>query len=201
MGVLEDRVDAYVKAVKEHIVSHFEHPYWGKGPLKERVAKAYSEEYLEWLESFCVGDGFNMGCGEIPIGDSQGVDMILSLGCWRGVAYANMDHMWNYKDGIADYIVSNYVEGASSPCQLFTEWFRLMKPGGVLALLVQDADDSVYDRDPYGPLQRSGKGGIKKFNCYTARTIRFYLTFVGFIVDSVEKVDGAVLKVVAHKNK
>lgn len=195
---MTDRVENYLAAVKAHIEHHFEHPLWGKGKLKDRVELAYSHEHLEWLESFCKGTGFNMGCGEIPIKDSMGVDLFLNLGCYSGAAFANMDNMWGYKDEFADYIISNYVEAAQTPCKLFLEWYRLLKPGGVLAILLKDADDSSYDSSLSGPLARAGKGGIKKFNCYTERTIKFYLQFAGFTVDSIEKC-GIDLKVVAHK--
>ena len=63
---------------------------------------------------------------------------------------------------------------------------------------VRDADDPSYSDSSFGPLKRSRKGNIKKYNCFTSRTIRFYLQFVGFIVDFIEK-DGVVLKIVAHK--
>jgi hypothetical protein len=195
---MTDRVEKYLAAVKCSVEHHLNHPSWGKGSLEYRVNMAYSEEHLEWLESFCKGVGFNMGCGEIPVKDSIGADPFLSLGSFNGAAYCHMDDLWNYEDECADYIISNYMESAPTPCKLFIEWYRLLKPGGVVAILCKDADDSSYDNTLIGPLSRSNKGGIKKFNCYTPRTMRFYLQFNKFKVDLITK-EGVDLKVVAHK--
>ena len=103
-----------------------------------------------------------------------------------------------YENECVDYIISNYMEAAPSPCKLFLEWHRLLKPGGIVAILCKDADDPSYNHSIGGPLSKSNKGGIKKFNCYTPRTMRFYLQFTGFKVRSIEK-DGVSLKVVAYK--
>jgi hypothetical protein len=198
VSTADNRVAKYLSAVKAHIEHHFNHPEWGKGSLIDRAAFAYSDEHLEWLESFCIGTGFNMGCGEIPIKDSIGVDLLLTLGCYDGAAFCSMDDLWDYRDGCADYIISNYIEAAPSPCKLFTEWYRLLRSGGTVAIVCRDAEDAAYDNSSNGPLQRSHRGNIKKYNCFTHRTIRFYLQFVGFVVASIEK-DGVVLKIVAHK--
>ena len=79
------------------------------------------------------------------------------------------------------------------------EWFRVLKHGGRLGIVCRDADDSFYSEHSTGPLTRSQKGGIKKYNCYTKRTIRFYLQFAGFRVVSIEK-SGVDLKVEARKD-
>lgn len=197
MGRAEDRVETYMTALRDHIDSHYRRPLWGKGHLDYRVNLAYEEEELEWLESFAKGpNGFNMGCGEIPVGESEGVDLILTLGCWKGVAFCPMDDMYAYKAEVCDYIISNYIESSPNPCKLFTEWHRLLKPGGKVAILCKDADQ--YPDDSIGPLKRSGRGAIKKHCCYTAKTIRFYLQVCEFIVDYIE-VSGPNLKVAAHK--
>ena len=197
MGLAEDRVERYMTALKDHIDAHYNRPMWGKGHLDYRVNLAYEEEELEWLGSFAVGpNGFNMGCGAIPVGESEGVDLILTLGCWKGVAFCPMDNMYEYKAEVCDYIISNYIESSPTPCKLFTEWHRLLKPGGKVAILCKDADQ--YSDKSIGPLKRSGRGAIKKHCCYTAKTIRLYLQFCEFAVDSIE-VSGPNLKVEAHK--
>ena len=196
--IAERRVREYMATVKALINHQYDHPMWGKGKLEDRVDMAYTEEHLEWLESFCVGKGFNMGCGELPIKDSMGVDALLTLGCYNGEAFCEMDDLWEYKDGCADYIISNYIEGVPTPCKLFVEWHRLLRSGGTVAILCRDADSEGYSELSSGPLQKSLKGTIKKHTCYTARTIRFYLQFVGFTVDYIEK-EGMSLKVAAHK--
>ena len=193
----QKRARQYVGDLLMTILNHYKKPLWEKGPLESRIAQAYAEAELEWLESFAQGpNGFNMGCGEIPVGDSEGVDMILTLGAWKGVAFCPMDDMYEYKAEVCDYIISNYIESSPNPCKLFTEWHRLLKPGGKVAILCKDADQ--YSDNSIGPLKRSGRGAIKKHCCYTAKTIRFYLQFCEFTVDSIE-VSGPNLKVEAHK--
>lgn len=197
---MNDRVAKYLAAIRAQVESHFEKPLWGKGTMAERAEMAYAEEHMEWLESFCVGQGFNMGCGEMPIKDSMGVDPILTLASYNGVAFCNMDDLWHYSDGCADYVISNYTEAAPSPAKLFVEWHRVLRPGGKVGIICRDADDPYYSEDSFGPLSRarSGKGGIKKYNCFTKRTIRFYLQFAGFKVVKIEK-SGVDLKVEARK--
>jgi len=194
-----DRVEKYLAAIRAQVEEHFERPLWGKGTMRERAEIAYREEHMEWLESFCVGNGFNCGCGEMPIRNSMGVDPVLTLASYNGLTFCNMDDLWHYSAGCADYVISNYAEAAPSPCKLFTEWYRVLRSGGKLAIVCRDADDSYYSEGSNGPLSRSGKGGIKKYNCYTARTIRFYLQFVGFRIVSIEKA-GVNLKVEARKD-
>ena len=189
----QERIERYLNTVRERIAEHF-------GSLNvERLVKAkYEEGHLEWMESFCYGTGFNMGCGEISVEDSIGVDRLLTLATFDGAAFCDMESLWHYDDGCADYIVSNYIEGAQCPAKMFTEWYRLLKPGGVMAIVCANAEDINYAKTISGPLSRSRKGGIKKFSCYTATTLRFHLQFAGFSVGSIEK-DGQALKVVASK--
>jgi len=190
----KERIDRYLDAVRDRVEEHFGYPN-----VERRVNAVYEEGYLEWLESFCQGIGFNMGCGEISIGDSLGVDRLLTLATFDGAAFCDMEDLWHYEEGCADYIVSNYIEGAQCPARMFAEWYRVLKPGGTLAIICGDADGTHYSLTSSGPLSRSRKGGIKKFSCFSESTLRFHLNFAKFNVDSIE-VDGHVLKVVASKN-
>lgn len=197
MGIADERAEKYIVTLQKYI-EHVFNRALKRRKWVERTEQMYSNGHLGWLESFCVGRGFNMGCGDMPVKDSIGVDVALTLGSFNGAPFCSMDDMWHFQSDSADYIISNYIEAASTPCKLFSEWYRLLKPGGVVAILCVDADDVAYDNTSSGPLSRSRSGGIKKHCCYTPRTLRFHLQFVGFTVDYIEK-EGPVLKVVAHK--
>jgi SAM-dependent methyltransferase len=192
------RVEEYLKALKRRILYHFESPNWSGGPLKKRMLKQYMYGHLEWLESFCKGDGFNMGCGELTIADSMGIDKQLTLATFNGAAYCDMENLWKYGDECADYIVSNYIGAILCPAKTFIEWHRVLKPGGVMALVCGNSDHPSYVKSVMGPLSRSKHGSIKKASCYNKNTIKNYLQFAGMNVESVEEVKH-VLRVVAYK--
>jgi hypothetical protein len=197
MGKIADkRVKRYMENLRKLIDNHLDHPMWGAGSLEDRVLQAYEEKHLEWMESFCVGNGFNMGCGEIPIADSVGVDVMPCLGIFNNEVMFDMENPSFKKDEICDYIVSNYIDGLKIPAETFIRWHRLLKPGGKIALLCRDAD--TLPDNSTGGMKKSHRGNLKLCTCYTKKTLRFYLQFAGYVVDSMET-DGGYIKAVAHK--
>jgi len=189
----ERRAQAYLAQVRKQIEKHFAKPSWSKRTIGDRAYDQYCTGNLQWLESFCKGKGFNMGCGELSIADSIGVDRILSLASYNGIAFQDMNKMYNYPDGCADYIVSNYIEAIECPVVTFTDWYRLLKPGGTIALVCTNGAHEFYKKRRSGPLARGRRGSIKKFSCYTPLTMRYYLEFVKFGNVEIEE-HGTVLR-------
>lgn len=131
--------------------------------------KHAGEEGRLWLEQFCEGEGVHFCAGEFALSDSLGVDMdarSLALDQW---AYA--DRYLGGKTPL-DYIVTNYLESMPDTLRVLTEWGRLLKPGGALAIVARNAE--MYGAGE-GPLSNPHRVAV-----FTQTVLTCYLERAGF---------------------
>lgn len=110
------------------------------------------------LRPFCRGRGIDVGCGHRKVApECIGIDIIPPGGLGRhGVVagrtsvadiQASGDDLPMFRDGELDYVVSNHnLEHYVDVVKTLTEWRRVLRPGGRLALVVPDerAGDTVF---------------------------------------------------------
>jgi len=123
-----------------------------------------------WLDQFAKGNGLDICCGDFVIGDAWGVDgheTMIGTDYW-----SEGDELAFQEPGKLDFVVTNYLDGFANPLKALNEWYRCLKPGGTLAIVVRDADQ--YDGN-YGPLENHKRGAV-----FTQKTLGFYLYRAGF---------------------
>lgn len=153
---LEDRL----LAAKQHILS-----------------KNFSgEEDRQWLQQFTAGTGLEIAPGNFPIEGAISVDVDNNI--LPPHLSTSGDELVNIEAGTIDFIVTNYLEAFSNTLKTLNEWHRVMRPGGVLAIVCMDAD--LYN-EPRGAL-----GNSRRLNTYSMSTLRAYVTRAGFSLDSIE---------------
>lgn len=152
--------------------------WFDKAKRQIKAGKIGGEEGRIWLDQFAKGKGYNIACGDFAIGESHGVDLSQNK-----VAV----DFWCFGDSIAgadaeeaDHIVTNYLEVFPDTTRVLREWHRLLKPGGVIAIVFADADSYLSDLGVLGNSRRS--------TCFTDSTLRAHLTRAGFQVFRSEKV-------------
>jgi len=122
-----------------------------------------------WLDQFAVGHGLNIACGDFPIGESLGVDTDpakIAIDFWGfGDSLQMVDHS-------IDFVVTNYLECFPDTLKVLSEWYRVLRGGGTLAMVCCNSDK--YDNSS-GPLANR-----RRLHCFTEQTLRFYLERVGF---------------------
>jgi len=109
------------------------------------------------LAKFCVGRGIDVGCGHRKVApDCIGVDLLQAgekgaYGVVKGKASvadvkASGDDL-PFKTNELDYVVSRHnLEHYIDVVKTLQEWRRVLKPGGVMAMIVPDerAGDTIY---------------------------------------------------------
>ncbi len=146
-----------------------------------------------WLDQFAKGNGLDICCGDFLIGEDEqaiGVDgNEKQLGC---DVWSEGDELAFQEPGRLDYIVTNYLDGLPNPLKALNEWYRTLRDGGVLAVIVRDAD--TYIR-PKGPLDNP-----RRQSSFTQKTLGHYIYRAGFQTSTVEKhAPTNVLRAVATK--
>jgi SAM-dependent methyltransferase len=111
-----------------------------------------NEDHPERLALFpiCRGSGLDVGCGSNKTHpDAIGVDLTPtgkrgSSGCEqnrisKADVTASGDHLPMFADCSLDYIVQRHnLEHYQDPIKALQEWHRLLKPGGILGMVVPD---------------------------------------------------------------
>lgn len=134
-----------------------------------------SEANRIWLDQFAAeGIGFDIACGDFLIGEVVQAIGIDGTKTQHGTDWAvDIADLKFQDDNTLDYIVSNYIDCAPAPLPAFTEWVRVLKPGGVLAAVCRDSDTYTTE---LGALRN-----IRRHSCYTDKTLRHYMTRAGLI--------------------
>jgi SAM-dependent methyltransferase len=166
----KDRVLAFIETMKDGPIS---------GAESDRI----------WLDQIAVGEGLDICCGDFIIGEAKGVDGDETK---LGADYqVRGDDLAFQEDGTLDFIVTNYPEAMPTPLRALFEWYRCLKPGGVLGIVCMDADTYTNKK---GALRNHNR-----LNTYTKTTIAHYLYRAGFIGVEVEVTDHKTLRVKAAK--
>ncbi len=148
--------------------------------LSKRFQDTENEANRIWLDGFAIGEGFDIACGDFLIGDHaqafgvDGAPKMLGTDYWT-----EGDELRFQLDNTLDYVVTNYLDGMPAPLKALTEWYRIIKPGGKIAVVSRDAD--TYS-SPAGALDNG-----RRQSCYTITTLKNYLNRVGFNKVLVEK--------------
>jgi SAM-dependent methyltransferase len=104
--------------------------------------------------------------------------------------------MWAFADRYIadvppqDYVISNSLELFPDTLRVLSEWGRLLKTDGTLAVVCRDAE--AYEEEA-GPLENR-----HRCSCFTITTLRCYLARAGFEVTQWENY-GKELRVAARR--
>ncbi len=136
---------------------------------------------INMLETYCVGKGANIGCGARRIGNSIGVDVRPILGKVDIIADAAK---LPFPNNHLDYIVSSHcLEHVDrGPVMVLREWVRCVRPVGVIALIVPDADYGI------GALKLDTTTPGEHLHLFTPETLQTYFAFVGLDVQRCERI-------------
>jgi SAM-dependent methyltransferase len=101
---------------------------------------AFDRRYREgFFEKYCQGHGIDIGCGNDPV--TAFVDK------WDSSIDPNQDAMTmnGVPDCIYDFVYSSHcLEHISHPWKALSNWWRILKPGGYLILLLPHRD--LYEK-------------------------------------------------------
>lgn len=125
----------------------------------------------EWLEQYAKGNGLDIACGDFPIGDGIGVDGDPNQTIGADLFFEG-DELTFQEPGKLDFIVTNYLDGFSTPLKALNEWWRCLRPGGVIAIVCRDANQYSTSK---GPLDNGHRQVL-----YTEKTLAQYLYRAGF---------------------
>ncbi len=154
--------------------------------LTDEAAKVTEEDRL-WLDQFAIGNGLDIACGDFLIGDDEqavGVD-----GDRRYIGadfHVEGDELVFQSPETLDYVVTNYLEGMPNPLNALNEWWRVLRPGGTLAIVCRDAN-SYPDKYEKGALSNGSRQ-----TTYTTVTLGHYLYRAGFTDYKFEVVGQAI---------
>ena len=92
---------------------------------------------VDFLSKFCVGRGIDVGCGRHKCKGSIGVDIDADV---KPDIVAAADDL-PFKDGELDFVVSSHcLEHLLDTKKALKEWDRVLRPRGIIAILVPDSD-------------------------------------------------------------
>jgi SAM-dependent methyltransferase len=154
------------------------------GSTRQKHTPGHPE--AQWLQPYCKGLSIDIGCGfEKVAADALGVDKLAygqsgQTGCMIGQhscadIQADAGDLYFLADGTFDAAVSRHVfEHLPEPNATIKEWLRIVKPGGLLALVLPNdhwRDFLAMDSD-------------HKFRCYP-ETVEEALTVVNADASSI----------------
>ena len=132
-----------------------------------------NEDDWNWFSQYTVGHGVNICSGIFPIHDSIGVDIEFTLSSFDGFPLCRGDEL-PIDNSCLDYVITNYMEAFSNPSAALREWYRILKPGGKLAIIARDADERRY-AVPKGVLSNNHRA-----SCFNVNTLKMYIERASF---------------------
>ena len=150
-----------------------------------------------WLDKFAVGQGLDVCCGDFLIGtedQAEGVDGDTHRRGRVGTDYFYQgDDLSFSMSSSLDFIVTNYFDGLESAIKTLNEWHRALRPGGVLALICQDADS-------YGEhSERGALSNCRRTSTYSKTTLKHYLYRCDFTKVKIESTAHGTIRASAIK--
>jgi len=146
---------------------------------------------LQWLDSFANGYGVNICAGDILIaGEDEAVGIDLGANMVATDFVCEGDRLFYFDAESCDFVVTNYLEALPCPLAAFQEWDRVLKPGGVLAIICNNADKCI---DPKGPMSNK-----RRVNSFSKTTLSHYMHRAQFVNIKIEEV-GDRLRAVGYK--
>lgn len=193
---MEHRIDRRVHTIKKRAARALR-----KYKKVLSVQNSPDQEDRVWLDSFVKGEGVDICCGDFLVDGAIGVDGAVS---YIGESAAHVlgadyrcdgDELSFAGHAALDFVVTNYFEALPHTLNALNEWWRVLKPGGVLAIVCMDAE-AYPSKYPMGPLKNRQKN-----HTYTAVTITQYLYRAEFSDVKVEKTEHGTLRVSAIKKR
>lgn len=131
------------------------------------------------LESYCLGMGLNLCCQHTQIADSIGVDTNPNA---RAAMVICDVRALPFPTGKLDYVICHHglEHIRDAPLYVVHEWFRVLKPGGILAIIVPDgsAGESALNYGSFkGELTEYGHGHL-----FTMDTLKEIISFAGGLI-------------------
>ena len=160
-------------------------------------------KYHDWLQQFAIGHGFDIACGNYPTmladesGPVPGIDERDVVGSVLGGFVESARKLMAVDSDSCDFIISNHLEGLPHLVETLNNWYRVLKPGGVMAVMTLDAEadrfkegsafKSRYAKDR-GPL-----GNPRVLNAFTKTILHQYLARCGLQRITIEVDDDLLL--------
>lgn len=114
----------------------------------DETAKAYARRVKAgWFDKYLIGSGIDIGCGYDILKSPYGswlneVNQLIPFNC-RGWDQADGDaqYMKGIDDETYDFVYSSHcLEHMVDPSEALRNWFRILKRGGFLVVIVPDED-------------------------------------------------------------
>jgi len=95
------------------------------------------KERVNFLSKYCIGRGIDIGCDKYKCNNAIGIDINSKVNP-DIVASA---YKLPFKDNELDFVVSSHcLEHLTDTKKVLKEWDRVLKPKGIMAILVPDCD-------------------------------------------------------------
>ena len=94
------------------------------------------------LAKYCKGKGVDLGCGATKVHkDAIGIDLFQYPNNEVDYVGISADDLWMFKDSELDYIMASHLlEHMLDTKKTLKEWDRVLKRGGILGIIVPDAE-------------------------------------------------------------
>lgn len=182
-GLMERRVQT-LKERAEHI-----NKKWG--PKRLGVDNPANRADRAFLEQYAVGLGIDVCCGDFLIGEDTSIGVDTRKTVLGADYHFSGDDLSFAKPGEMDYVITNYMEAMPNVIKAINEWYRVLKPGGTLAIVCRNAE--TYP-GPEGALKNR-----HRVHTFTKVTLSHYLGRCNFVDLKIKETTHQSLHVAAKK--